>query len=102
MGVCQSQAQTVGTTTFHDKYIYPAEAKHYDIGTGGFVDMWGAITDWSNKQSQGLERFKRLIHSYTQVNVCTEKHIILYYAGQSWVFHTRYNTDINPYRVIRL
>jgi len=102
MGTCSSSVKEVGKTDFPEKFVYPATAKHYDIETGGFIDVWDAITDWSNKNNQKRETFKRLLHSYMQIHVCTEKHIVLFYAGQSWVFHTRYNTDINPYRIIHL
>jgi hypothetical protein len=102
MGTCSSSVKEVGKTDFPEKYVFPATAKHYDIETGGFTDVWDAITDWSNKNTPGRETFKRVLHSYMQVNVCTEKTIVMFYAGQSWVFHTRYNSHINPYRVIHL
>jgi len=102
MGTCSSSVKEVGKTAFPEKFVFPEGAKHYDIETGGFIDVWDAITDWSNKNNQKRETFKRLLHSYMQIHVCTEKNIVLFYAGQSWVFHTRYNTQVHEYRIIHL
>lgn len=92
----------VGTTTFPERYMAPLSAKIYEIETGGFVDVWDAINDWTIKSTPGKETFKRLLHTYMQQNVCAEPHIVLIYCGQTWVFKTRYNTGSNTYRVIQL
>jgi hypothetical protein len=99
---CKGQLTEVGTTTFPENYAFPPTTKHYDIETGCFTDIWDAISDWSNKNTPAKEVFKRLLHTYMQVNVCYEPHIILIYNGQTWAFTTRYNTGSNKYRVITL
>lgn len=107
MGNCNRTSQhSVGATDFVDNYAFPETAKHYDIETGGFTDMWFAIegvSDWANKSKSGREILKRLLHSYTQDNVCTEPNIVLLHLGQTWVFHTRYFSEgVHKFRVIRL
>jgi len=99
---CKGQLKEVGTTTFPENYVFPLTTKHYDVDTGGFTDMWDAVTDWSTKNTPAKETFKRLLHTYMQVNVCVEPNIILIYNGQTWHFSTRYNTGPNKYRVIAL
>jgi hypothetical protein len=96
---------SVGTTDFVDSYVYPETAKHYEIETGGFTDMWFAmegVSDWANRSKSGKETLKRLIHTYTQHNVSTEPNIVLLYMGQMWVFHVRYYSEsVHKFRVIR-
>ena len=106
MGCTRSQMTEVGTTTFPERYMVPQGAKIHDIESGGFIDVWDAITmadDWSVRRAgHARETFKRLIHTYMQQNVCTEPHIVLIYGCQTWIFNTRYNTGSNTYRIIQL
>jgi hypothetical protein len=103
---CRTDQLSLGTTDFVDTYVYPETAKHYDIETGGFTDVWFAIegvSDWSRKSGAGRETFKRRIHTYMQHNVCSEPNIVILYMGEMWVFHTRYFSEgTNKFRVIRL
>ena len=99
---CKAQPKEVGTTTFPENYVFPLTTKHYAVETGCFTDIWDAISDWSNKNTPAKETFKRLLHTYMQVNVCCEPNIVLVYNGQTWAVSTRYNTGSNKYRVIQL
>lgn len=103
---CRKSLLPVGRTEFLDEYVYLQNSKHNDIETGGFTDMWFAIdgiSDWSNKNTGGKEILKRLLHTYTQHNVCTERNVVLLHLGQAWVFHTRYYSDSgSKFRVIWL
>lgn len=99
MGNCKSQPKLSGTTILLEKFVYPSTATHYDIPTGGFSDIWSAMSDWSNKNA-GLENKLR---EYTKHNVCSESIIVLHYQRQTWVFHNQCpNTGVSKYRVINL
>jgi len=105
MGNCNGSASQpeVGTTLFVETYLPPPNANQYDIETGGFTDIWDAINDWSNKNTQGKETFKRLIHTYMQHNVCSEPHVVIHYGTRTWIFNTRYYSEgTHKYRIIKL